>query len=302
MFYRSGWLRCVGLKCIGISGSVFWGLTYGILLYYTNIIILISYTILFYLLFSPSPIPLLVSYPFPSSSFPVQYSVLVKGCSCWWKVWWLEWKSSVRLRILVFLRKVRYSSRLGLCYFSLLFPFLAPVCSTLSFLTSFPLTSFHSPSYSSHSFYTCRCLFFDTYIPASQQFWPRMFYRSGWLRCDVFNLYSEVLWCLSWCDGFGWMSYWNSVRCLERLTYRVILYILYYILLLLYTYIYIHILLLYIIYYTLLIFLLFLILLSLYLLSQDIYERYTHLSKVLRNPSSNHPSQLFFHPHSYVQY
>jgi hypothetical protein len=34
------------------------------------------------------------------------------------------------------------------------------------------------------SFYTCRYLHILIYIPTIR---PRTFYRSGWLRCDVFN-------------------------------------------------------------------------------------------------------------------
>jgi hypothetical protein len=50
-----------------------------------------------------------------------------------------------------------------------------------------------------HSFNTCRCLLFDTYISSMfmfqthpTNFWPRMFYRSGWLRCVVFKLCVSV--------------------------------------------------------------------------------------------------------------
>ena len=63
-----------------------------------------------------------------------------------------------------------------------------------------------------YSFYTCRYLHILIYIqssfssipnllPTPNSFWPRMFYRSGWLRCVVFisiRLCSrfELVWCV----------------------------------------------------------------------------------------------------------
>ena len=67
-----------------------------------------------------------------------------------------------------------------------------------------------------NSFYTCRYLDTLIYIPLqiSRIFWPRMFYRSGWLRCDLGN----GIW--FWFGGFV------LVWCLG--VYVIILYIYYY--------------------------------------------------------------------------
>ena len=82
MFYRSGWLRCVGLKCMRI-GLSFWkiidvraGLTYGVRLF---LLLLLHYYIIYYILLlylilsSSSSISLpsfLYSPPLPFSSHP----------------------------------------------------------------------------------------------------------------------------------------------------------------------------------------------------------------------------------------
>jgi hypothetical protein len=44
----------------------------------------------------------------------------------------------------------------------------------------------------------------------SYQNWPRMFYRSGWLRCDVFISIRVGFW--FWLDGMGsvWACVWGS--------------------------------------------------------------------------------------------
>ena len=93
MFYRSGWLRCVGFKCIGLGLS--WcsfmfraGLTLGVTLYciiyyiiHIHIhILLLYYTLLllyiiYYIILSSSPYLLffLSSFPFKSSSSPYSH-------------------------------------------------------------------------------------------------------------------------------------------------------------------------------------------------------------------------------------
>jgi hypothetical protein len=43
------------------------------------------------------------------------------------------------------------------------------------------------------------------YIPSNKQFWPRMFYRSGWLRCVGFNY---VVFCSGSC---WWIDDWYFV-------------------------------------------------------------------------------------------
>jgi hypothetical protein len=110
-------------------------------------------------------------------------------------------------------------------------------------------------------------------------FWPRTFYRSGWLRCDVFNCVVFV-YVLSWCSVLSWclcvvlyiiihiiLSYTIIILILLYLIHTYIIlyytilyytyYIIYYILYYTYTIIYYTILLLYyyyILYYTLLFF------------------------------------------------
>ena len=85
------------------------------------------------------------------------------------------------------------------------------------------LVFYDIPFILNHSFYTCRCLTGHTYILEGipwMTFWPRMFYRSGWLRCDVFNYGYPVLvfWfvfisfsrcafvCSCWVGIVGWVS------------------------------------------------------------------------------------------------
>jgi hypothetical protein len=68
-----------------------------------------------------------------------------------------------------------------------------------------------------HSFYTCRCLLLDTYISSNPgQFWPRMFYRSGWLRCVGLKYVGnscfmfQEFWCIGLCysryDVWSWIG------------------------------------------------------------------------------------------------
>jgi len=87
-------------------------------------------------------------------------------------------------------------------------------------------------------------------------FWPRTFYRSGWLRCDVFNsigLDVEVVdgyWCFGVIVRYsavflpnpsriGVLSWWMVVYVLSW-CWRVVLYIIYYILYILYIILYIY--------------------------------------------------------------
>jgi hypothetical protein len=83
-------------------------------------------------------------------------------------------------------------------------------------------------------------------------FWPRTFYRSGWLRCVVriCVVFGSGL-CLEWCSSFWagvmcWVLSWCDVRC-------YILYIYYYYYIIYYTYtiiLYYYIIIYYILYYT----------------------------------------------------
>jgi hypothetical protein len=136
--------------------------------------------------------------------------------------------------------------------------------SLLSFL--FPISSSSSdlPLPTTHSFYTCRYLDMFIYIllsiypllplPSSQpifcslllfpipNIWPRTFYRSGWLRCDVGN---------GW--GFG-NPVWAGVVC-SSFRAGGMLGVIYYITIIYYTYtiiiLLLYLILLYILYYTL---------------------------------------------------
>jgi len=119
-----------------------------------------------------------------------------------------------------------------------------------------------------NSLYTCRYFDILIYIPDTRQTWPRMFYRSGWLRCHVFiSMLGFVL--VYPVSGLRWR---NPVRVLDsglcfknsgvflvcvlagiwfgcwRLTYGVYILYVYIYYILLYTYIYIYY--YYIIYYT----------------------------------------------------
>jgi hypothetical protein len=72
----------------------------------------------------------------------------------------------------------------------LLFPSILPKSiSSSSSLPSLILLLF----WSQYSFYTCRYLHILIYIPPVPTIWPRTFYRSGWLRCDVFNSWESCL-------------------------------------------------------------------------------------------------------------
>jgi hypothetical protein len=90
---------------------------------------------------------------------------------------------------------------------------------------------------SQYSFYTCRYLHILIYIlfRSFQMFWPRTFYRSGWLRCDVFK-YVFMFWAGGWL-----LKVWAfDIRCYYYILYYTytLLYItiiIYYILYILYT-------------------------------------------------------------------
>ena len=56
-------------------------------------------------------------------------------------------------------------------------------------------------------------------------FWPRMFYRSGWLRCVVFK-YVYPVWCFSW---IRWLGF-DVLSCWRMVLYYTYIYIYYYIL------------------------------------------------------------------------
>ena len=84
------------------------------------------------------------------------------------------------------------------------------------------------------SFYTCRYLHILIYIPDSSTIWPRTFYRSGWLRCDV--VISVCVLCFELVDGV--FSFWAfDIRCyiilylIHTLYYTLLLYIISYTLL-----------------------------------------------------------------------
>ena len=64
------------------------------------------------------------------------------------------------------------------------------------------------PSHPSHSKYTCRHLNPLIYIlNTNQEFWPRMFYRSGWLRCVGFICVVSFVHCYRWAfEGLSWCS------------------------------------------------------------------------------------------------
>ena len=92
------------------------------------------------------------------------------------------------------------------------FPFFCslPIFSSLPFLLP---SSNHSPPNLSSSFPIYLLLLLiqsirvGTYIRSfisnrQSTIRPRMFYRSGWLRCDVFN-YVVFCFVLSWCDGLS---------------------------------------------------------------------------------------------------
>ena len=98
MFYRSGWLRCVGLKYVGIvldvlsflvwAGERIWHKVFVLLLYYTYTIII--YLILYYTLpfFCSSSLPPLPNYlPFPSHLSPVLFFLLPNLPSTSFKVY-----------------------------------------------------------------------------------------------------------------------------------------------------------------------------------------------------------------------
>ena len=90
MFYRSGWLRCVGLiSVVFVWAGVWlrfmfwadvdvWCLCYYILLYYTYTIILLLYYIIYYIIYYTYIISYLILYsPFPSLLFlPFLYTLL----------------------------------------------------------------------------------------------------------------------------------------------------------------------------------------------------------------------------------
>jgi hypothetical protein len=71
-------------------------------------------------------------------------------------------------------------------------------------------------------FYTCRHLHILIYIiNTHQQFWPRMFYRSGWLRCVGFI---SCVFVLCWWMILDSELVFELLDGFERLTYGVILY------------------------------------------------------------------------------
>jgi hypothetical protein len=108
-----------------------------------------------------------------------------------------------------------------------------PLLIFLPNISSFLSSHLFLFSSSQYSFYTCRYLHTVIYIllpiySSSRTIWPRTFYRSGWLRCDVlkcigikFSVYvltphklSEG--CLEWCSFIcvvsGWvyvLSWWS---------------------------------------------------------------------------------------------
>ena len=96
-----------------------------------------------------------------------------------------------------------YSSVLplpSLLFFTISLSSIPPFCLLLfpSFLLpSSDLFSSPLPSHSSsHSFYTCRYLRNLIYIESIylSRVWPRMFYRSGWLRCVGLNTWESCWW------------------------------------------------------------------------------------------------------------
>ena len=150
-------MRCVGFICICIGLCLsFWkiidvrvGLTYGVIFYI--IVYYILYTIIYYyILYIYIYIYYYILYS-PSSSLPFPPSLLSPFSS---------------------------------------YPFLPSSPLPIHSLPNIPfkplLSSSSLHSSSQYSFYTCRYLDILIYIPdSSPTIPPRMFYRSGWLRCVV---------------------------------------------------------------------------------------------------------------------
>jgi hypothetical protein len=91
-------------------------------------------------------------------------------------------------------------------------------------------------SSSQYSFYTCRYLHILIYILPSPTIRPRTFYRSGWLRCDVFNSwewYRFQFEFMFWPRTF-YRSGWLRCYILYIILYLILLYIYYYYIIILY--------------------------------------------------------------------